>query len=65
MNVDGSGYRVIAHGKSSEFFSFLAWNAAGTKLLVSVENEGDGYLGVARPRGSPSSPGEDQGQRRP
>ena len=49
MNVDGSAYRVLVHGKSSEFFSSIAWNVAGTKLLVSVQNDGDGYLGLVDP----------------
>ena len=39
MNVDGSGYRVLAQSKSTEMVSQLGWNATGTKLLVSLENE--------------------------
>lgn len=39
MNVDGSGYRVLVHTKAGEAASQLHWNAAGTKLLVSIEND--------------------------
>ena len=39
MNVDGSGYRVLAHSKTTETVSQLRWNATGTKLLVSLEND--------------------------
>ena len=47
MNVDGSGYRTIAHGTRTADIYLARWNSTGTKLLVSMSSDNDNsYLAV-------------------